>query len=61
MRIISVGKKWIELKCDGQSLDLSTKYNRETGWKMRARDEYGAIDAVKALAIWNEHLSKNEV
>jgi len=54
MRIISVDKKWIELKEDGQSLDLSTKYNRETGWKMRARDEYGAINAQEALAIWNE-------
>jgi len=53
-RIISVDKKWIELKCDGQSLDSSTKYNRETGWRMRSRDDYGAIDAQKALAIWNE-------
>ena len=57
-RIISIDKKWIELKYDGQSLD-TTKYNRATGWRMRARDSYGAIDAVKALAIWNEHLSKN--
>lgn len=55
-RIISVDKKWIELKDDGQSLDSSTKYNRETGWRMRSRDGYGAIDAQKALVIWNEHL-----
>ena len=54
IRIISVDKKWIELKADGQSLDSSTKYNRETGWRMRSRDDYGAIDAKKALAIWNE-------
>jgi len=53
-RIISVDKKWIELKCDGQSLDSSIKYNRETVWRMRSRDDYGAIDAQKALAIWNE-------
>ena len=58
-RIISIDKKWIELKFDGQSLDSSTKYSRSTGWRMRERDSYGAIDAVKALAIWNEHLSKN--
>ena len=53
-RIISVDKKWIELKCDGQSLDSSTKYSRETGWRMRSRDNDGAIDAQKALVIWNE-------
>lgn len=53
-RIISIDKKWIELKADGQSLDSSTKYNRETGWRMRSRDGYGAIDAQKALDIWNE-------
>jgi len=54
IRIISVDKKWIELKADGQSLDSSTKYNRETGWRMRSRDDYGAIDAQKALDIWND-------
>ena len=54
IRIISIDKKWIELKSDGQSLHSSTKYNRETGWRMRSRDGYGAIDAQKALDIWNE-------
>jgi len=53
-RIISVDKKWIELKCDGLSLASSTKYNRETGWRIRSRDDYAAIDAQKALLIWNE-------
>jgi len=53
-RIISVDKKWIELKTEGKSLDSSIKYNRETGWRMRSRDGYGAIDAQKALDIWNE-------
>jgi len=53
-RIISVDKKWIELKADGQSLDSSTKYNRETGWRMRSRNDHGVIDAQKALLIWNE-------
>ena len=60
-RIISVDKKWIEIKEDGENIDESTKYNRDTGRKMRARDASYAIDAVEALAIWNEHLSKNEV
>ena len=52
-RIISIDKKWIELKYDGQSLDTSIKYNRATGWRMRARDASCAIDAVKAFEIWN--------
>ena len=56
-RIISVDKKWIELKCDGKLLDSSIKYSRETGWCMRSRDNYGAIDAQKALAIYAEHLN----
>jgi hypothetical protein len=53
-RIISVNEKWIELKCDSQSLDTSTKYSRYLGWKMRARDDYGAIDVIKAMEIWNK-------
>ena len=57
-RIISVDKKWIEIKEAGET--DPTKYNRDTGWRMRARDSYGAIDAAKALAIWNEHLTKNK-
>jgi len=57
---MSVDKKWIELKCDNQSLDTSTRYNRDNGWKMRARDDCGAIDAFKALAIWNNLMIKNK-
>jgi len=60
-RIISVDKKWIEIKRDNNSAFDSVKYHRETGWRMRSRSGDDAIDAQKALTIWLDHLTKKSV
>jgi len=58
-RIVSVDRKFIGIKYDGDSLCCTKFYKITDGWMKGKRSQYGAIDAQKALAIWNEHL-KND-
>jgi len=54
-RIVSVTDKTIGLKRNSCSFDDVLRYNRDTGWKSRTRSDWGAIDAKKALQIWENH------
>lgn len=56
-RIVNVTDKLIYIKRDGNN--EPEKYTKSTGWKFRARSSYGAIDAEKALKIWQEWESNN--
>jgi hypothetical protein len=57
-RIVSVTDKTIALKRDGQFFESVTRYNRETGWRSRAKTSLGSIDAKKALEILEAHNGK---
>ena len=55
LRIIDVGDKWISLRGDGSGDKSITRYKKDTGWPERSRDGRGAIDAQKAIEIWEMH------
>ncbi|MEN9755865.1 MAG: hypothetical protein RL755_52 [Pseudomonadota bacterium] len=58
-RIIDVTDKWIIIKRDGEWQDNTTEYNVKNGRIKGARSSEGAIDVVKALAVWEQHKASN--
>jgi len=54
-RIVKVTDKAIYLKIDGFIFGDEQGYSKETGWRARARSDLDAIDAKKALEIWERH------
>lgn len=59
VRIIGLTPKMIIVRVDGEKDDRVTYHSKETGWRRGARDSHGAIDAKKAIQIWETHLAEN--
>jgi hypothetical protein len=57
-RIVAIDAKWISIKTDGSDEKYIVRYKISNGWRERSRNDHGAIDVEKALAIWNEHQAK---
>jgi hypothetical protein len=54
--IVDIDEKWISMKNSGTQLNAKniTRYKVSNGWRERARSADSAIDAEKAIKIWNK-------